>query len=612
MNSKTKPSLFAGVLKTVKLLEKKDHRKLILVVGVQVALSILDLCGVAIIGMIATIAVRGLNSQVAGDRASQLLKFLGLNNSEIQNQLFWLGLLAVCLLVVKTVISVMFLRKTYNFLSQRGAVITSNLIAKLLNQNIEFLQKVKIQNHLFNLTTGVNNLIVGVLNNTILIFSDLSLLLMLTLGLLVVNIEISAITLSFFSILGCVLYYLTHSRATKIGKEFSTLSIKSNQDIYEAILSFREIFVRGGREHYLNKIISTRKQLAKFDAEMKFLPNISKYVAEIAIILGALIVSSVLFATQDSFRAVGILAVFMAASTRIAPAIMRIQQNVILMKVFLTSSAQTLNLADYLNNSAPLGTSMNRFNNVHANFSPHIQIENLNFGYEDSKTNVLNGVNLTIKEGEMIALVGPSGGGKSTLVDLILGLLKPKSGRILISNITPVEVTKKWPGAIGFVPQKVTVHNGTVLQNICLGYEETDVPSSEINRALKIANLNDFIESLPDNLNHRIYDNGNNFSGGQLQRLGIARAILTNPKLLIFDEATSSLDAETEQRISESILSLRGTTTLIIVAHRLSTIRQADQIYYIDKGEIKSQGKFDELINSNTEFRNQANLMGLI
>ena len=160
MNSKTKPSLFAGVLKTVKLLEKKDHRKLILVVGVQVALSILDLCGVAIIGMIATIAVRGLNSQVAGDRASQLLKFLGLNNSEIQNQLFWLGLLAVCLLVVKTVISVMFLRKTYNFLSQRGAVITSNLIAKLLNQNIEFLQKVKIQNHLFNLTTGVNNLIV--------------------------------------------------------------------------------------------------------------------------------------------------------------------------------------------------------------------------------------------------------------------------------------------------------------------------------------------------------------------------------------------------------------------------------------------------------------------
>jgi ABC-type bacteriocin/lantibiotic exporter with double-glycine peptidase domain len=207
--------------------------------------------------------------------------------------------------------------------------------------------------------------------------------------------------------------------------------------------------------------------------------------------------------------------------------------------------------------------------------------------------------------------VGPSGGGKSTLIDLILGLLAPSSGSISISGLTPVDAIKKWPGSIGYVPQDVFIENSTVKENICLGFNPESVSDDLVWKALQLADLSDFVKSLEGQLSYRISDAGKNLSGGQRQRLGIARALLTKPKIVIFDEATSALDAETENRVSESILKLTGECTVIFIAHRLSVVRSADMIYYIDKGKIISQGTFEELRSINANFDNQANFMGI-
>jgi ABC-type bacteriocin/lantibiotic exporter with double-glycine peptidase domain len=193
----------------------------------------------------------------------------------------------------------------------------------------------------------------------------------------------------------------------------------------------------------------------------------------------------------------------------------------------------------------------------------------------------------------------------------MLGLLAPSAGVITISNHSPVEAIKRWPGAIGYVPQDVFIENSTVKENICLGFNPDLVADQLVWDALKMADLTEFVKSLDGELSFKISDGGKNLSGGQRQRLGIARALLTKPKIVIFDEATSALDAETENRVAESILKLTGECTVIFIAHRLSVVRSADMIYYIDKGKIISQGRFDELRAVNADFNNQANFMGI-
>jgi ABC-type bacteriocin/lantibiotic exporter with double-glycine peptidase domain len=352
-------------------------------------------------------------------------------------------------------------------------------------------------------------------------------------------------------------------------------------------------------------------QLASYDAEIKFIPNISKYTIEVSVILGIALVSAIQFYWFDSNRAIAVISVFLAASTRIAPAIIRLQQNVITVKSSLSGSKPTFDLIDELKGIQELERDETVIGTTHLGFSPKLNLGNLKFTYADAIDGTIQGISLDIAHGKFIAFVGPSGGGKSTLIDLILGLLAPSSGSISISGLQPVDAIKKWPGSIGYVPQDVFIENSTIKENICLGFNPTTVSDDLVWQALQLADLSEFVKGLEGQLSYKISDAGKNLSGGQRQRLGIARALLTKPKIVIFDEATSALDAETENRVSESILKLTGECTVIFIAHRLSVVRSADMIYYIDKGKIVSQGGFEELRKLNADFNNQANFMGI-
>ena len=607
------PSLLklSEIKKVLLLLDKKDRYKLFLVLIINMFLAFLDLLGVALIGIASAVLIRGLQGLAAGDQVTRFLELFNLDGLPLQVLLISLGSTAIFFFILKTILSVYFLRKTFRYMSTRNAQISSSLVSKMLNRPVEKIYSKSIQHQIYNVTGGVERLVGGVITSLVVIAADLVLLLVMIVGLMAVDPITSVGTFMVFTGIGFLLYFLLHKRVANLTTKSAYQNIYFNQKISEGINSFRDLFIKGGREFYVNEIRKTKMQLAGYEAELKFIPNISKYTIEISVILGIALISGIQFYLFDSNRAIAVISVFLAASTRIAPAIVRLQQNVIFVKSSLSAAKPTFELIDELIGIEELERIETVITTNHADFSPKVKLSNLKFTYSDATETTIQDISLEISEGKFIALVGPSGGGKSTLIDLILGLLAPSSGSITISGLTPVDAIKKWPGSIGYVPQDVFIENSTVKENICLGFNPDSVPDDLVWQALQLADLSDFVKGLEGQLSYRISDAGKNLSGGQRQRLGIARALLTKPKIVIFDEATSALDAETENRVSESILKLTGECTVIFIAHRLSVVRSADMIYYIDKGKIISQGTFEELRSINTDFNNQANFMGI-
>jgi ABC-type multidrug transport system fused ATPase/permease subunit len=197
------------------------------------------------------------------------------------------------------------------------------------------------------------------------------------------------------------------------------------------------------------------------------------------------------------------------------------------------------------------------------------------------------------------------------LIDLVLGVLQPTSGRVTVSNLAPLDAIKLFPGAIAYVPQDVLVANGSIRENVALGYPLSAATDELVNEAIRIASLTDYVSSLSEGLDTNLGERGAKISGGQRQRIGIARALFTKPKLLVLDEATSALDGGTEENISSDIQKLKGSTTVVLIAHRLSTVRDADLVLYMDKGEIVARGTFEQVRNAVPDFDRQAKLMGL-
>jgi ABC-type multidrug transport system fused ATPase/permease subunit len=247
----------------------------------------------------------------------------------------------------------------------------------------------------------------------------------------------------------------------------------------------------------------------------------------------------------------------------------------------------------------------------HDGWRPSIHLSSVTYTYPTGTRPAVADLSLSVPAGSSLALVGRSGSGKSTLVDLILGVLTPKSGEIRLGGDVPAQALADYPGAIAYVPQQVVLSNSSVKSNVALGLPTDLVSDQDVWRALEMAHLAEAIKSLPDQLEARVGESGVRLSGGQRQRLGIARALLTKPRLLVLDEATSALDAETEEAISSMLAELRGDITMVIVAHRLSTVRGADQVAYLSEGRLEAIGTFAEVRLAVPALEKQAQLMGL-
>jgi ABC-type multidrug transport system fused ATPase/permease subunit len=593
------------------LFSRRDQKKIVGVVILQVSLGFLDLLGVAAIGMLGALSVSGIQSGTPGNRVNSALRFLHISEFGFQTQVAIIGISAAALLIGRTLFSIFFTRRTLFFLSRRGAQISSELVSKLLSQSLLSIQSRSNQQTIYSVTYGVTSITLGILGTSVLLIADGSLLLVMAIGLFAVDPTVAAATFIVFALVGYQMYRLMNVRAKALGKKNWELTVKSDEKVVEAMNSYRELVVRNRRSFYAKEISKTKFELADVLAEMQFMPNISKYVIESTVILGALLISAVQFSLHDSRHAVATLAVFLAAGTRVAPAVMRIQQGAISIKNSIGSAGPTLDLIDSLKGVDVVAESEETPDFDHDGFSADIEISDLTFTYPESQKSALTGLDLSVKSGQSVAIVGPSGAVKTTLVDLILGVLNPESGIIKISNVSPNAAIANWPGAMAYVPQDVVIFNGSIRENIALGFPPTMGSDKLINNALIIAHLKIFADELENGIDAQVGERGTMISGGQRQRLGIARAMFTNPKLLVLDEATSSLDGNTEAAISEAILGMKGSVTVLMIAHRLSTVRNADLVVYMEAGKIIATGSFDSVRAQVPDFDNQAKLMGL-
>jgi len=599
------------IARSVRILSSSDRKKVVAVVAIQISFGLLDLAGVALVGILGALAITGVQARGPGDRVSIVLQFLHLDDNSLQVQATIIGLIAAALLISKTFFSVIFIRQTIFFLSRRGAVISANLIARVLAQPLVKVQSRSMQQTLYTVTAGVNAIAIGVLGTTIAIISDTSLLLILAVGLFIVDPIVALSTFMVFAAIAYILYRLMQVRAIRLGEEERFLEIESSEKILEVLNSYREIVVRNRRSFYSRELGHIRYKLADVIAERAFMPNISKYVIEITVVLGSLGIAALQFAVNDAARAFAVLAVFMAASTRISPAILRLQQGAVSIKSSIGSAGPTLDLIEELEELRAGSQKVDDLNFDHAGFTGEIELRNVTLTYPTKKLPAVKDISLSIKKGQVVSFVGPSGAGKTTIIDLILGVLNPDSGDIQMQGHPPLSAIQIWPGAIGYVPQDVMISNGTIRQNVCLGYSSDDVEEKDIWQALEVAQLAEFIRDLPEGLDTPVGDRGTKLSGGQRQRLGIARAMFTKPKLLVLDEATSSLDGTTEANLTEAVHNLKGGITIVMISHILSTVKKSDVIYYMSGGHLRSSGSFEEIRQIVPEFAKQAKLMGM-
>jgi ABC-type multidrug transport system fused ATPase/permease subunit len=597
-----------------RLVSKTDRIKLFLVSLIQIFLSFLDLIGVAFFGLIGSVSVAAISSTKVAGRTESVINFLGLNSYSSQLQVAILGSLAAVLMIVKTFASLYFNKKVIFFLSRRSAIISANLTSNLFKKTFTEIKKQGSQKLIYTLTSGVDRITLGVLATTVALIADFSLLIVLLIGLLFVNPIMTIILLVALTSVATLLYLFIKNKNKRLGELQAQYTISSSNRIFEAIGNYRELVLRGQRQVFADGIGKARLSQADAGAQSTYLSNINKYILEASVLLITLLIAGIQFLISNALRSVATLTLFFAAISRIAPAIFRIQQNLLTIKNALGSAKPTLELINSLQ------LSINRLDNekssesvptTHEGFIGKIKISNLKFKYSGSQKSAVEDVSLELNSGMYVAVVGPSGAGKSTFVDLLLGLHHPSSGSVEISGLEALTAIEKWPGAISYVPQEIQLVSGSISENVLLGFKNDAQNKKEVLSALKKAQLNEYIDSTGEILDSNIGDEGGKLSGGQRQRIGIARALLTNPKILVMDEATSALDAQTEENISNTISKIKDQCLVIVVAHRLATVRKADLVIYMQDGRIKAKGSFEQVRGEVPDFDTQAQLMGL-
>ena len=593
------------------LLNKKDRKYISFLVLFQFLASILDLFGIAFIGILGSLTVAGIQSKSPSNLIQNLLSQLNMSNLTFQQQVAVLGALATLALLSRSFVTIFLSRATLRFLSKKSAEASTETTRKLFSSSLAKVQERSAQDYLFAVTSGISGLFMGVISTTINVVSDLAVLLVLTFGLFLVNPLMAAGTFIFFAALGALMFGKLHKRAEILGREYTDLNIQINQSVLQVLTSYREYLVRGRSAFYINSLAKTRSHLASTEAEITFMPNIMKYAMEMALVVGAILISAGQFIMSDASRAVATLTVFLAAGMRMAPALLRIQQSGLQIRNSLGSSHRTIDLLASLSEVQVSTKTSGPFQDSYPGFEPFVDVKNINFTYPNSARKAIDNVVLSISPGSVAAIVGSSGAGKSTLVDILLGNLEPQTGEVRVSGLKPFDVIDRWPGAVAYVPQDTLIFEGTIRENVSVGYPIEDATDSRIENALRTAQLFDFVNSLPARADTFVGDRGNQLSGGQRQRLGIARALFTKPKLIVLDEATSALDGQTEHEFTLALEAIKESTTVILIAHRLSSIKHSDSVIYMEDGKIMAQGSFGEVRETIPNFDKQANLMGL-
>lgn len=450
-----------------------------------------------------------------------------------------------------------------------------------------------------NILSSVSQTFGGVVLGVIGLLVDILTLIAVGAVLLVLSPLVAVFAVVFFTVLGWGVQAALKSRHRKIGQVLVDADFEAWTALRPGLDAFREARLTSSADYFVEKFGKARVRRAGANRVASLISELPKYVLEVGFVAGICGIASILFATSTPEVALSTLGVFAAAATRMLPTLNRAVATVGVIRAgrigleILSREVNTLKQDEVKSaRQAPNKTD----------FSGDIVIDSVSYTYKDAEEPVLRGVTTRIQQGTTTAFVGMSGAGKSTLLDVLLGLLRPTSGAIHSGGNDIFQDLPSWYATLGVVPQDVFLLDDTLANNIAFGQSPHEIDSVRLTEAVELAQLTSLLGELPEGLETRLGERGVRLSGGQRQRVGIARALYRRPAVLVLDEATSALDNATERKISETIDALSGQMTIILVAHRLSTVRRADKIVFMSSGQIETEGTFEEVEEASADF----------
>ena len=504
----------------------------------------------------------------------------------------------VGLFILKDVLAMAFVWWQSGFVMDKRVEMSTRLFQRFLREPLAEFRRRNIGEAIRTMTAAVGQVFTTVSAMITTVSSGLTVTAILA-ALLVTTPVQALLALLYFSVAALAYLRVVRPRISQVGDDIMEGTKEATIAGLQGLQGFKEVKVRGSARHFIERFTNGLLLNERAAREGNFFSSITKYLLEILFILGVGALLAVSFLSGAENQAVGSLALFVAAGFRLLPNISSLVGSV---NGFRIGRASVLLVAEELRDAGPLAEPTESRENTSLTLTTSLRIEDVRYRYPGAEHEVLRGIDLDIPAGSSVAFVGSSGAGKTTLVDLVLGLLTPTRGTIRADGVDIAEGIDSWQRICGVVAQDVFIAEDTVRKNILFDVPVEEADEQRLRQAVRMAQLEDVVEALPDGLDGDVGDWGSRLSGGQRQRLGIARALYRSPRLLVLDEATSALDNETERRVTETVNALHGDMTVIVVAHRLSTVKNVDTVVYMEDGRISGMGSFDELRQNNAGF----------
>ena len=566
--------------KLKKLIPVEKHRQITLLVILLFIGMGFEVLG---IGALLPILSAILNPDVLLKNQHISFLFEQLNITD-QNQIIKIALGALLSIYVVKSIYLIFLSHFQNrFISNISATLSNNLFSNYLHQPYQFHvnrnSSELIKNFQVEITYLTNYLV-----SMISLVTEGTLAFSVVITLLFVEPFGTVIVFVFFGVSSLLFHQFTKKKTTKWGKVREEIDAKISKVVLETLTGIKEVILLGKQSFFQKNLQKDNRIKAMMNTKAMTLRQIPRYYLELLSVFSLIFFIFVMLMQEKNVNDVIVtLGVFVAATFRILPSINRILGSLQNIKYYKSS----IDLLYREFDNSPDHTSSFDLNLEPSTLKDSILIDHLSFSYPGVEQKVLHQVKFSIAKGTTVGIIGKSGSGKSTLINIIVGLFQPSEGKILIDNeINISKQLKSWQKSIGYVSQDVFLCDDSILANIAFGETEQTIDYNRIESVLIQSQLSEFIESLPEGYNTKVGERGVQLSGGQRQRIGIARALYTQPSVLVLDEATSALDVNTEQDIMSAIDNLKGQMTIIIVTHRLVTLKNCDEIYSVKDGVV--------------------------
>ena len=489
--------------------------------------------------------------------------------------------------IIKNIIIIIVYYKESKFVNNLKEGLSKKLLLNYLKLPYSYYFNAKSSEIIRNITLEINHFAISVFC-ILRIFLDTTILAGILIYLLFLNFKITASILILFLIFSIIFYFLNRKALVRYGNK-RPLLISKRLKIIQEIFSNIKMMKLSEKNHLIDEFKSSNSEIAQNAFKTQYLNTIPKPIFELFVIFIFCLFVYNFFSTEKiAINLLPQIGIYVAAVYKIMPSMVKIITGVQTLEYNIQGIDSIYSNILKSEEIKEKSFKENKFNNTDIfNFKNEIKIHNLSFKFNTKKSDyVLNNINLSIPKNSHVGIIGKTGEGKSTLTDLIMGLLDPTEGQILVDDVNIEKNISKWQEMIGYVPQETYLHDSSLRENIAFGVDKNLIDDSKVEKVSKLANLSNFIKTLENGFETEVGENGIKLSGGQKQRISIARCLYKDPQLIIFDEATSSLDTVTEKEIVNSINSLKDEKTLISISHKFSTMLYCDQIYEIKKGTL--------------------------